>query len=250
MNRIRSAGYWIVGCSRVVRSYISKCVLCRRWRSTLQTQKMATLPEDRVEPAEPFSYCAVDLFGPFLIKEGRKELKRYGVLFTCMACRAVHIEAANSLSTDSFINCLRRMMAIRGPIRQLRCDQGTNFVGAKSEFQRKYEKMDHKKIETFLNSKGCDDIEFKMNVRLLPTWEARSILLVLIEQSGTQLDDESLRTFLHETASVINSRPLTIDNLNDPMSLRPLTPNHILTMKKHCYFATARKLCQRGYVPS
>ena len=60
---------------------------------------------------------------------------------------------------------------------------------------------------------------------------ARSILLVLMEQSGTQLDDESLRTFLHETASVINLRPLTIDNLNDPMSLRPLTPNHILTMK-------------------
>ena len=240
MNRIRAAGYWIVGCSRVVRSYISKCVLCRKWRSNLQTQKMATLPEDRVEPAEPFSYCAVDLFGPFLIKEGRKELKRYGVLFTCMASRAVHIETANSLSTDSFINCLRRMMAIRGPIRQLRCDQGTNFVGAKSEFQREYEKMDHKKIESFLNSKGCDDIEFKMNVpsasHMGGVWErqirsARSILLVLMEQSGTQLDDESLRTFLYETASIINSRPLTVDNLNDPMSLRPLTPNHILTMK-------------------
>ena len=87
VNRIRAAGYWLlaVGCSRVVRSYISKCVLCRRWRSTLQTQKMATLPEDRVEPAEPFSYCAVDLFGPFLIKEGRK------------ASRAVHIETTNSL---------------------------------------------------------------------------------------------------------------------------------------------------------
>ena len=125
---------------------------------------MATLPEDRVESAEPFSYCAVDLFDPFLIKEGRKELKRSGVLFTCMASRAVHIETANTLSTDSFINCLRRMMAIRGPIRQSRCDQGTNFVGAKSEFQREYKKMNHKKIETFLNSKGCDDIEFKMNV--------------------------------------------------------------------------------------
>ena len=106
---------------------------------------MAALPEDRLEPAEPFHYCAVDLFGPFLIKEGRKELKRYGVLFTCLSSRAVHIETANSLSTDSFINCLRRMIAIRGPIRQLRCDQGTNFVGAKLEFQREYEKMDQSK---------------------------------------------------------------------------------------------------------
>ena len=240
MNRIRSAGYWIIGCNRIVRSLISKCVLYRRWRSNLQIQKMASLPEDRVESTEPFSYCAVDLFGPFLIKEGRKELKRYGVLFTCMASRAVHIETANSLSTDSFINCLRRMMAIRGPIRQLRCDQGTNFVGAKSEFQREYDKMDHSKIEQFLNNKGCDNIEFKMNVpsasHMGGVWErqirsARAILLVLMEQSGTQLDDESLRTFLHETANIINSRPLTVDNLNDPTSPRPLTPNHILTMK-------------------
>ena len=124
-----------------------------------------------------------------------------------MASRAVHIETANSLSTDSFINCLRRMMAIRVPIRQLRCDQGTNFVGAKSEFQREYEKLDHKKIETFLNSKGCDDIEFKMNVpsasHMGGVWErqmrsARSILLVVMEQSGTQLDDESLRTLSTE----------------------------------------------------
>ena len=113
---------------------------------------MASLPEDRVESTEPFFYCAVDLFGPFLIKEGRKELKRYGVLYTCMASRAVHIEKANSLSTDSFINCLRRMMVIRGPIRQLRCDQGTHFVVAKSEFQREYDKMGNSKIEQYLNN--------------------------------------------------------------------------------------------------
>ena len=156
-----------------------------------------------------------------------------------MASRAVHIETADSLSTDSFINCLRRMTA-DADIRQLRCDQGTNFAGVKSEFQREYKKMDHKKIETFLNSKGCDDIEFKRNVpsasHLGGVWErqirsARFMLLMLLEQSGTQLDDESLRTFLYETANIINLRPLTVGNLDDPMSLRPLTPNHILTMK-------------------
>ena len=43
---------------------------------------MANLPEHRLEPAPPFTHCGVDYFGPFVIKEGRKELKRYGVLFT------------------------------------------------------------------------------------------------------------------------------------------------------------------------
>lgn len=31
--------------------------------------------------------------------------------------------------------------------------------------------------------------------------------------------------------SVVNSHSLTVDNLNDPTSLEPLTSNHLLTMK-------------------
>ena len=76
----------------------------------VQEQKMSDLPEDRLEPSPPFTYCAVDLFGPFIVKEGRQELKRYGVLFTCMTCRAVHLESVNSLETDSFLNYLRRFI--------------------------------------------------------------------------------------------------------------------------------------------
>jgi len=32
-------------------------------------------------------------------------------------------------------------------------------------------------------------------------------------------------------SAVVNSRPLTVENLNDPFSSDPLTPNHLLTMK-------------------
>ena len=62
--------------------------------------------------------CAVDYFGPFVIREGRKDLKRCGVLFTCMASRAVHVEVAATLETDSFINAFRRFVSRIGPIRQ------------------------------------------------------------------------------------------------------------------------------------
>ena len=75
-------------------------------------QQMSNLPSDRVNEAPPFSYSAVDIFGPYLVKLGRKTLKRYAVLFTCLVCRAVHIEVANSLTTDSFINAYRRFVSI------------------------------------------------------------------------------------------------------------------------------------------
>ena len=82
LNDLRSHGYWIIGGNSSVSRYISKCVTCRKLRGALEEQKMANLPEDRLEPAPPFTHCGVDYFGPFVIKEGRKELKRYGVLFT------------------------------------------------------------------------------------------------------------------------------------------------------------------------
>ncbi|KAL7831305.1 hypothetical protein SRHO_G00308080 [Serrasalmus rhombeus] len=52
----------------------------------------------------------------------------------------------------------------------------------------------------------------------------------MVKHQG-RLNDASLRTFLYEAMAVVNSRPLTVDNLNNPSSLMPLTPNHLITMK-------------------
>ena len=152
-NQIRSSGFWIVGGSSAVADFIAKCVRCRKLRGALQEQKMADLPEDRVQSAPPFSYCAVDYFGPWYIKEGRRQLKRYGVLFTCLASRAVHLEEKNSLTTDSFMNAHRRFVGRRGPVRQIRSEQGTNFVGARNELQQAHFEIDHEKLRTAAKTK-------------------------------------------------------------------------------------------------
>ena len=234
MNEIRTSGYWILGCRSLVSSFINKCVTCKRLRGTVLDQKMSDLPKDRLEPSPPFTYCAVDYFGPFYIKERRSVLKRYGVVFTCMASRAVHLETANSMDTDSFINALRRFIAVRGPIRQLRSDMGSNFIGAKRELDT----VNQKHVKDYLLSNDCDYFNFKMNVpsasHMGGIWErqirtVRSVLSALLEQSGQQLDDESLRTLMCEAMAIVNSRPLTADT--DGTSVEPLTPNHLLHMK-------------------
>ena len=155
-NELRQRGYWVVGGSSAVSNCISRCVTCRKLRGGLQFQKMADLPLDRVEPSPPFSYCAVDFFGPFLIKEKRSKVKRYGVIFTCMTSRSVHLEMANLLDTSSFINALCRFLNRRGPIRQLRCDQGTNFVGARNELKAALKELDQERLREYLVENGCD----------------------------------------------------------------------------------------------
>lgn len=239
-NAIRQAGFWIVNGRSSVARTIAECVTCRKLRSRPLTQKMSDLPEERVSPTAPFHYTGMDVFGPFYVKEGRKTLKRYGLVFTCLASRAIHLETLNSMEADSFISALRRFICRRGKVRELRSDQGTNFIGAKNELAAALQTLDQARIKNFLRTKDCDWIDFNMNV---PTashmggiWErmiksVRSVLLGLLQEQGTQLDDEALRTLMTEAENVINSRPLTVDSLSDAASPEPITPNHLLTLK-------------------
>lgn len=122
--------YWITGASVAILRILAKCVVRRRVLAVPGSQQMADLPLNRISPDEPpFTAVGVDCFGPFEVKRGRSKVKRYGVIFTCLALRAVHIEVAASLETDSFINALRRFIARRGQVKEICSDNGTNFVG-------------------------------------------------------------------------------------------------------------------------
>ena len=114
-------------------------------------QKMASLPLDRVTPSRPpLAYVGVDCFGPFQAKRERRSAKRYGVLLTCLTVRAVHIEVANSLDTDSFLNDLRRFIARRGPPEEMRSDNGGNFVRREKELREAIKDWNQSRIHDHL----------------------------------------------------------------------------------------------------
>ena len=198
---------------------------------------MSDLPKIRMEEVGPFVHTGMDCFGPFQVKNGRRYSKAYGIIFTCLSTRAVHLEMLDDMSADSFINALRCMIAVRGQVRTLVSDQGTNFKGAATELQKALEEMDDGKLKDFLSQ---NMIEFRFNAPSAShtggVWERhirtiRSILNTMLAKLTHPPDSATLRTFLYEAMAVMNGRPLSQGTLHDPMSDKPLTPNDILLMK-------------------
>ena len=156
---------------------------------------MVDLPNDRTLDGPPFTNYSVDMFDPFLIKEGRKELKRYGALSACLASRAIHIECTCSIDTDSFIQAMRRFIARRGNIRGLRSHNGSNFLGAQKKLGNAFKEIDHQKIQYCLQNICADYIIWHRNPLESGVWErqirsARTILLSLLNTHGRSLNDK------------------------------------------------------------
>ena len=68
--------------------------------------------------------------------------------------RAVHLEVALSLSTDSFIRCLRRFIARRGKPTVIYSDNGINFVGANRELRECIDDWNQDMIGRVLSQEG------------------------------------------------------------------------------------------------
>ena len=77
-------------------------------------------------------------------------------MFTCLYSRAIHIEVCTDLTSDSFILALRRFIAIRGHVSCIRCDQGTNFVGASNELKVSLQQMEQGPVKSFLLSQNSN----------------------------------------------------------------------------------------------
>ena len=233
---IREAGYWIISGTAATKAQITRCVTCAKLRQKPQSQKMANLPDERLQSVPPFTHVGMDVFGPYQVKDRRTTLKRYGLMFTCMYSRAVHIEMLEDLSSNSFINALRCLTALRGQVSTLHSDNGTNFVGAKNLFDRELGSVADETLKRHLLE---NRIEFKMNSPDAShqggVWErlirsARAVLNGMSQKYRDRLDSQTLRTAFYEVTSVLNNKPLTATDIGSPTE-QIITPNQLLTMK-------------------
>ena len=224
--------YWVVAARTAINAVIRVCFLCRIRRAKQKYPIMANLPCGRADfDNPPFSNCGVDLFGPITVKQGRKQLKRWVCLYTCLTVRCIHLEVVETTETDSFISSTRRFTNRRGCPLKMYSDNGTNFVGASNELEEFINGMNQDAIKDFTTSLH---IEWIFNPPKAPhmggAWErlVRSVKEVMfgILQNHV-LTDPQLNTVLTEVENIVNSRPLTHIS-DDVKDLEPLTPNHIL----------------------
>ncbi|XP_046869379.1 uncharacterized protein LOC124462025 [Drosophila willistoni] len=191
---------------------------------------MAPLPRARLGAFKPaFTYVAVDYFGPLTVIDGRKSLKRWGMLITCLM-RAISIEIVHSLTTNSCLMGLRRHISVRGTPKEIYSDNGTNFRGTDA-FLRDKLQLDDAKMHRELSHQEISWYFNPPSARYMGgAWErlVRSVKTVLYPITRNQkFSDESLLTAMAEMEMTVNCRPLTYVSLDDE-DQEALTPNHLL----------------------
>ena len=225
--------YWIIRAHDLAKTIKFRCVVCREVATKVETQVMADLPPNRLASfTPPFHFTSCDYFGPYHVKIGRnKTTKHYGVLFTCLNTRAVHLELATDCSTMELMQVLRRFFAVRGLPALMISDNGSQMVGAERELQAMVKGLDTDRLKEFCADKG---MKWQFATPAAPHQNGcaealvKSCKLTLKKAIGDQvLTPFELHTCLLEVANLVNQRPIGRIP-NDPDDGSYLCPNDIL----------------------
>ncbi|XP_050296650.1 uncharacterized protein LOC126736367 [Anthonomus grandis grandis] len=235
LSHIRQ-NYWIIDGKMAVKSCIRNCIKCFRANPPNLTYKMGDLPSVRVKPSKVFLSVGIDYAGPFNLKDGqtktRKIIKCYVAIFVCMATKALHIDLVTDLSTDAFLNLLKRFVSRRGLCTDIYSDNATAFVGADNELKRLQNIVNGGVLRDYLN-------QTQINWHFIPArsptfgglWESAvkscKHHLKRVLHNDHPLNFEEMYTLLVQVEAVLNSRPL-ISLSPDPNDLEALTPAHFI----------------------
>ena len=224
-----------------MKSVISKCQLCRVKKAIPLAQKMAPLPPERTSMAPPFTFVGVDHSGPYVIQDGEVAEKGYVALYTCLSTRMCHLELQKGLTTSSFIDATRRMIARRGWPQKIFSDSHLTFKRAAKDLKARFNDLDWQKVMRSLTP-SFQPLEWYFSAPHAPWWGGvyeRMVGLMkqrmLTSFRSARLTYEGFATVLTEVEACLNSRPLGVLRL-DPHEPVPITPanlgigRHLLTV--------------------
>ena len=163
------------------------------------------------KPLHAFARIAVDYPGPFITIQdrGRKRIKSYLCLFICLLLLAVHPDMTYGLDTGSFRHAFFRMKSRRGLSQEVMSNNGTNFVGASSEFKELINQLDEEKIKVSTANKR---IKWHFNPLYVSYFGGMHETMIRSANKATQgtlrsadITDENQATAFAGAEEVINS---------------------------------------------
>ena len=224
--------YFIPRGRRLVRSVISKCVICLKAEGKFFPMLASPpLPDFRLCPVDPFTNCGVDFAGPVKIKEpGRRVIaKGYIMVLTCASTRNLCLELLQGLTVQDFTMAFRRFCARTNAVPSLMVsDNAATFKRAAKELEAVSESP---VMQKYLNGKR---IKWQFYLQRCPWWGGfiermvQSVKGSLKKVVGdAYLSYVEFNTILLEIESLINARPIVwdYDNPNEP---GPISPSELL----------------------
>ena len=92
---------------------------------------MSDLPESRLTLCyKPYKFCELYNFEPYLFREVRSERKTWGLLFTCLCTRCLHVKVVTGLDLNSFLHAFSCFTSLRRSVDIVKSDNASTFRAA------------------------------------------------------------------------------------------------------------------------
>lgn len=224
---------WIVGLAVLARAVSRSCVICKRAQPTPFRQPEAPLPPFRVGAAKGqtvFSHALMDECGPFLTRQGRGRpaVKRWILVLTCGATRAVHLELLPDRTATAIAEALIRF-ACRHPVpKKIVCDNAPEFEAGASLLRGGGTPGPED------GSRGWREVEWQHYPPYAPNFGGAVEAIVKLTKAtlrkvvrDREQTDLDLSHCIRNVEFILNSRPISALS-DDPADSSPITPNTFL----------------------
>ncbi|KAI5732210.1 hypothetical protein M8J77_023385 [Diaphorina citri] len=230
--------YWIPNVKALIRKRIFRCMRCFRLHAKPTPPFMGDIPKSRFEQGRPFLRVALDMGGPYLLKDGNRRnspvIKAYIAIFVCMSTRCMHLELVTSLTTEACLAALDRFISRRGLPTHLVSDNGTNYRGSArhiSDVQAFLKASDYH-VHKFLADR---EISWSFHPPGAPNFSGLAEAGIKSTKFHLKrvLSDQALRyeefyTLLVKIEASLNSRPLYALSSSPDDGFDYLSPGHFL----------------------
>lgn len=233
--------YFIKNANWVVKKIIREnCFVCKKNNARPLIPSMGSLPFGRLGFEQPaFTYCMLDVAGPFTITPYNKPMKRWLLVITCLTTRAIHIEILKSMDANSALMGFLNTCYLRGKPEFVISDPGTNFIGGRRLLITAWNEYNIK-----LRQQGLSPLTITWEThparaswmngaveRLIGLMKnAMKKVMSRMKQNFIQLNDEQLRHLICKVINMLNERPLVPIAFQTPEN-QFLTPNMFIMLR-------------------